>query len=140
MLPRLCSWPEASLPGAEGRYGSIIAGFASGALSTSAGLAGSPIALLFASRKLPKYRFRGSSAAYFLIISAAGLAVLFYGGIVDGKNALLAITLVPASLLGKIAGTSLLTRLSEESFRRLTLAVVILTGSLGAATAVRALF
>lgn len=70
----------------------------------------------------------------------AGLAVLFYGGIVDGKNAFLAITLVPASLLGKITGTSLLTRLSEESFRRLTLAVVILTGSLGVTTAVRALF
>ena len=131
---------ETSLPRAEGRLGSIVAGFASGALSTSAGLAGPPIALLFASRKLPKNRFRGSSAAYFLTIGVAGLPVFVYSGIVDGENALLAITLVPASLLGKIAGTSLLARLSEETFRRATLAVVVLTGVLGVATAARALF
>lgn len=70
----------------------------------------------------------------------AGLAVLIYSGIVNGENALLAIALVPASLLGKIAGTSLLARLSEETFRRVTLSVVVLTGILGVATAARALF
>ncbi|CAA9462437.1 MAG: Cobalt-zinc-cadmium resistance protein CzcA; Cation efflux system protein CusA [uncultured Rubrobacteraceae bacterium] len=131
---------ETSLPGAEGRLGPVVAGFSSGALSTSAGLAGPPIALLFASRKLPKNRFRGSSAAYFLIIGVAGLPVLVHSGIVNGENALLAITLVPASLLGKIVGTSLLARLSEETFRRVTLTIVVLTGVLGVATAVRALF
>ncbi len=96
--------------------------------------------MLFTARKLPKHRFRGSSAAYFLILGVAGLGVLVYADVIVRENALLAVALVPASLLGKVAGTSLLARLSEEGFRRLTLAVVILTGSLGVATAARAVF
>lgn len=49
----------------------------------------------------------------------------------------LALALVPAALLGKAIGTRSLKRVSENAFRALTL--VILTGSLGVATAVWAL-
>src|SRR3712207_8180612 len=52
------------LPGAETRWGTVVAGSTSGALSTSTGLAGPPIVLLLASRGLPKRVFRGSSAMY----------------------------------------------------------------------------
>jgi uncharacterized protein len=64
------------LPEADTRWGTIVAGSASGALSTSTGLAGPPIVLLLASRDLPKHEFRGTSALYFLPMSVVGLAVL----------------------------------------------------------------
>ncbi|HJQ29791.1 MAG TPA: sulfite exporter TauE/SafE family protein, partial [Rubrobacter sp.] len=50
---------DVRLPGADTRWGTLVAGSASGALSTSTGLAGPPIVLLLASRDLPKHEFRG---------------------------------------------------------------------------------
>jgi uncharacterized membrane protein YfcA len=127
------------LPGAETRWGTVVAGSASGALSTSTGLAGPPIVLLLASRGLPKRVFRGSSALYFLVMSVVGLIVLFYRGLFDGGDVPLMLALIPAAFLGKAIGTSMLKRISESTFRVVTLGIVILTGTLGVATAAWAL-
>jgi uncharacterized protein len=127
------------LPGAGTRWGTLVAGSASGALSTSTGLAGPPVVLLFASRGLPKHAFRGSSALYFLVLSLAGIAALYHRGLVTGEHVPLSIALVPAAFAGKLAGTALLPRFSDKAFRALTLAIVIVTGILGAATAAWAL-
>ena len=130
---------EIRLPGAETWWGPVVAGTTSGALSTSTGLAGPPIVLLFASRGLPKHAFRGSSALYFLVMGFVGLAALALWGLIDGDHVSLAFALVPAALLGKLVGTALLGRISEKTFRRATLVITLLTGALGFATALWAL-
>ncbi len=130
---------DVRLPGAETRWGTVVAGSASGALSTSTGLAGPPIVLLFASRNLPKRAFRGSSALYFLVMSLVGLAVLYLRGIFAAEQVPLALALIPAAFLGKALGTALLKKVSERGFRKISLGIVILTGSLGVATALWAL-
>jgi uncharacterized membrane protein YfcA len=130
---------DVRLPGAQTRWGTVVAGSASGALSTATGLAGPPIVLLLASRGFPKRAFRGSSALYFLVMSLVSLPILFYRGLLEGGDALLAGTLIPAAFLGKVIGTSMLKRVSERTFRMFTLGVVILTGALGVATAAWAL-
>jgi uncharacterized protein len=130
---------DVRLPGAGTRWGALVAGSASGALSTSTGLAGPPVVLLFASRGLTKHAFRGSSALYFLVLSLAGIAALYHRGLVTGEHVPLSIALVPAAFAGKLAGTALLPRFSDKAFRALTLAIVIVTGILGAATAAWAL-
>ena len=127
------------LPGAETRWGTVVAGWASGALSTSTGLAGPPIVLLLASRGFPKRAFRGSSALYFLAMSLVGLAVLYIRGIFDADHVPLALALIPAAFLGKAIGTAMLKRISEGAFRVVTLGIVILTGTLGVVTAAWAL-
>ena len=127
------------LPGAGTRWGTLVAGSASGALSTSTGLAGPPIVLLLASRDLPKQEFRGTSALYFLPMSVVGLVVLAFRGLVDGSEISLGLVLIPAAIAGKAAGTALLGRVSERAFRALTLGLVILTGTLGVTTAAWAL-
>lgn len=127
------------LPGADTRWGTIVAGSASGALSTSTGLAGPPIVLLLASRDLPKHEFRGTSALYFLPMSIVGLAVLGLRGLVEPGEISLGLLLIPAAIAGKAVGTVLLKHVSEKTFRALTLGLVILTGTLGAATAAWAL-
>ena len=130
---------EVRVPGAEGWLGTVIAGSTSGLLSTSTGLAGPPIVLLFAARHLPKHAFRGSSALYFLAMSFVGLAALTNRGLLDAAQIPLALALIPAAFLGKVLGTALLKRISDKTFRSVTLGVVILTGTLGAATAAWAL-
>jgi uncharacterized membrane protein YfcA len=127
------------LPGAQTRWGTVVAGSTSGALSTSTGLAGPPIVLLLASRNLPKHDFRGTSALYFLVMSLVGLAVLYFRGIFDVDQTPLALALIPAAFLGKAIGTALLKKVSERAFRTISLGIVILTGSLGVATALWAL-
>lgn len=130
---------DVRLPGAGTRWGTLVAGSTSGMLSTSTGLAGPPIVLLLASRGLPKHEFRGTSALYFLPMSVAGIAVLALRGLVDASEVPLGLLLVPAAIAGKAVGTALLGRVSERVFRAVTLGLVILTGTLGVATAVWAL-
>ena len=127
------------LPGADTRWGTLVAGSASGMLSTSTGLAGPPVVLLLASRALPKHEFRGTSALYFLPMSVAGLAVLSLRGLVEASEVPLGLLLIPAAIAGKAVGTALLRHVSERAFRALTLGLVVLTGTLGVATAAWAL-
>jgi uncharacterized protein len=130
---------DVRLPGAGTRWGTVVAGSTSGALSTSTGLAGPPIVLLLASRGFPKRAFRGSSALYFLAMSLVGLAVLYIRGIFGADHVPLALALIPAAFLGKAIGTAMLKRISEGAFRGVTLGIVILTGTLGVVTAAWAL-
>ena len=127
------------LPGAGSRWGPVVAGSASGALSTSTGLAGPPIVLLLAARELPKHDFRGTSALYFLVMSVFGIAVLAYRGVVEAEHIPLGAVLIPAALVGKAIGTAALKRVSERAFRGISLGLVIFTGALGVATAAWAL-
>ena len=127
------------LPGVGTRWGTLVAGSASGALSTSTGLAGPPIVLLLASRDLPKHEFRGTSALFFLPMSVVGLAVLAFRGLVEVSEVPLGLLLIPAAIAGKAVGTALLARVSERAFRAVTLGLVILTGTLGVTTAAWAL-
>lgn len=131
---------EVRLPGAGTRWGPVVAGGTSGALSTSTGLAAPPIVLLLSSRGLPKAEFRSTSALYFLAMSFAGLAVLAVRGLIEGGDIRLSALLIPAAIVGKVLGTSLLRRFSERAFRAFSLGMVILTGALGVATALWALF
>ena len=130
---------DVRLPGAGTRWGTLVAGSASGALSTSTGLAGPPIVLLLASRGLPKAEFRSTSALYFLPMSLVGLLVLAGRGLIEGGEISLSLILVPAAIVGKVIGTRLLGKVSERAFRSLSLGMVILTGTLGVATALWAL-
>lgn len=131
---------DVRLPGAGTRWGSVLAGAASGTLSSSTGLSGPPIVLLFASRGFPKRAFRASSALYFLAIGPVIIAELALRGLVDAAAlAPLALPLVAAAFVGKGVGTALFGRIPEGGFRLVTLGTVILTGALGVATAAHAL-
>ncbi|HEV2742310.1 MAG TPA: sulfite exporter TauE/SafE family protein, partial [Rubrobacter sp.] len=139
VLSALILLRDVRLPGAGTRWGTVVAGSASGALSTSTGLAGPPIVLLLASRGLPKAEFRSTSALYFLAMSLVGLIVLAGRGLVEGGEIQLGLVLVPAAIVGKMVGTAFLKKVSERAFRALSLGLVILTGTLGIATALWAL-
>jgi uncharacterized membrane protein YfcA len=95
--------------------------------------------LLLASRGLPKHEFRGTTALYFLPMSFAGLAALAVRGLVEAPEIPLGLVLIPVAIAGKDVSTALLKHVSEQAFRVVTLGLVILTGTLGVATAAWAL-
>lgn len=126
---------EVRLPAADTTYGAAAAGAASGFLSTSTGLAGPPVVLLLAARRLPKHAFRATTAFYFLPMSVVAAAVLYWQGLLKDSEIPLALALVPIAALGKWLGTRLVERVSEEAFRLLALGLTAATGVLGVATA-----
>jgi uncharacterized protein len=126
---------DVRLPGAGTGWATILAGSASGALSTATAPAGPPIVLLLASRDFPERAFRATSALYFLVANVMAFVVLAFGGSTEGGQLPLAAILVLAALVGKVLGTSFVGRISERTFPTVSLATVVLTGALGVATA-----
>lgn len=127
-------------PAAVGGAGAVaLAGFASGALNTSVGMAGPPVIMLLTARQTPMHAFRATSIAYFLGVGAVGATMLVAGGLVDRDDALFCLALLPPTLLGLTASRWLVRRVAQEQFRRLTLALLLATGLVGVGQALLAL-
>lgn len=119
------------LPGLKGRLGPMIAGTSAGVMSTSTGLGGPPIVMLFAARKLALDAFRATNAAYFTILACLTLSLLLFRGMVQWNYLGIAALLVPAAFLGKTLGTWTAGRLSSSNFRTITLGITLAAGCVG---------
>ncbi len=128
-----------TLPRSGGRWGTVVVGALSGILATSIGFPSPLATLLFTARKFAKASTRASGAAYFSSIGAIGLVVLIGRGMAEVTHFALAAIFIPAALLGKVLGSILLRRLSNETFRKVTLGVSMLAGIMGMSTALLAL-
>ena len=109
----------------------VVAGFASGALNTSVGMAGPPVVMLLTARRTPMHAFRATTIAYFLVAGAVGAAMLVGGRQLGRGDALFALALLPPTLLGLVASRWLVRRVSPEHFGRLTLGLLLATGLVG---------
>jgi uncharacterized membrane protein YfcA len=115
-----------------------LAGLASGTLSTSAGMSGPPVVLLFTTRQYDMQQFRGSVTAYFYYVNAIALSLLIVRGIVGAEELHVVVRLLPAAILGRFAGKLLLRWVSQAHFRRITLVLLMATGATGIVGALRA--
>ncbi len=116
-----------------------LAGLASGTLSTSAGMSGPPVVLLFTTRQYDMHQFRGSITAYFYYVNFVGLSVLILRGIVGWEQLQVAIHLLPAAIIGGFVGRRLLRLVSQSQFRKITLVMLLVTGTIGIVTALQSL-
>jgi uncharacterized membrane protein YfcA len=69
---------------------------------------------------------------YFLAIDAAGIAVLVWQGVVGWRETSIALGLLPGALVGGLLGRRLTRYVSVPVFRRIVLAMLIVTGVVGA--------
>lgn len=122
------------LPGAQGRWGPVVAGASTGVMATSTGLGGPPIVMLFAARNFGRDAFRASIAAYLLALGMATLCLLLVRGMVEVRHLWISVLLLPAAFAGKAIGTSAARHLPNKAFRRMTLGLILLTGLVGVAT------
>lgn len=125
--------------GMESWFATTIASTASGTLATSTGLSGPPVVILFNARGLEKDVFRITIAAYFIVIAVIGFAILLLGGSIGETEIVTSALLTPAALIGTLIGSRIARRLTADGFRTLTLALLLLTGLMGIATAIVAL-
>jgi hypothetical protein len=106
-----------------------IAGFTSGALTTSINVSGPPVVLWLEARGARPEEFRASLAATFLALNLAGGALLLAA---EGSASVDAGTVAP--LLGLVVagyalGALAFRRLNRERFYTLVLALVAATGA-----------
>ncbi len=105
-----------------------VAGLVSGMLSTSIGMSGLPVVLLFAVLAVPVPVFRATSVCYFLLIDFIGFPPLILQDIVTRDDVIFALLLAPAAVIGRLMGSWLVPYISPLAFRRATLGLLLATG------------
>jgi len=111
------------------RIGAAVAGFASGALTTSINVNGPPVVLWLEGRGASPQEFRASLAATFLALDASGAALLLAA---EGSGAVDAGAIGPLLALvvaGYALGAVAFRRLERARFYTLVLALVACTGA-----------
>jgi uncharacterized membrane protein YfcA len=111
-------------------------GLASGFLSGLFGTSGPPLAVYFHLGPWDKRAFRGHMMAVFLAMTAVRVPAYVVVGLLTGPRLLSGLMLLPAAVLGAVAGQHLHVRIPEGAFRRavalglLALGVLLLRRSL----------
>lgn len=119
-----------------GRATDTVAGFAAGILSTSTGTSGPPFVIALTNRGVEPDEFRRTLAVLFLVQSFLSLALFFVSGQVTRDAVQVALAGFPGLVLGWTAGERAFSRLSAEAFRRIVLAMLLLSGLVSLAGAV----
>lgn len=128
------------IPGIRSRLAPVVAGFTSGVLGTSTGMSGPPIVLLLTDRAPEPRVFRASITFYFSTMNLIGVLLVSRTGFVGKREFALAAVFLPIALFGRRVGQILLHRVSPVQFRRISMALLMLTGASGVITALVGLF
>ena len=102
----------------------IVSGFLNGCIS----LSGPPVAIFLTAGSVPKNVFRASISAYFLALNLVTMGVFAGEGILDMAFLKLLCVLVPATVLGTLAGVKAAAKIPEKIFRVCVLLLIILSG------------
>tara|TARA_Y100001960_G_scaffold286239_2_gene323413 strand:- start:1283 stop:2026 length:744 start_codon:yes stop_codon:yes gene_type:complete len=106
---------------------SIPVGALSGLLIGSTGLAGAPVILFFTNQDVEPQRFRANITFYLQSVSIVVFPAFFISGVLTSEVFILSGLLFPASLAGLITGIWLHSRVSQRIFRKIALAVVLIS-------------
>jgi uncharacterized membrane protein YfcA len=127
------------IPGIRSRIAPVVAGLSSGILGTSTGMSGPPVVLFLTDRTPEPRVFRASITFYFSLMNLVGILLVVRTGAVGGREFGIAAALLPVALFGRRVGQRLHDRVDQDQFRRITLALLILTGTSGMVTALAGL-
>jgi uncharacterized membrane protein YfcA len=123
-------------PGDLPRWAAPAAGFASGTLTTSTNTSGPPVVLYMLARGATPVQTRDTLTATFVGYSLLGFAALLLSGTegaIPHADALAA--LVPAAVIGHLAGRPVFARIADHHYEPVLTGVLIATALAGLATA-----
>jgi len=106
----------------------LATGAAAGALTTSLGMPGPPVALYLAALRLDKTTFRALSLSAFGAIQGISLLAQSLVIGIDARVWTMALVLVPISAFGATVGHALCHYVSERRFRHIVLVLLLATG------------
>lgn len=129
----------AQLAAVHSPYAPPVAGLLSGIMNTTTGIAGPPIAILFTGRDYNPRAFRASIITYFYIVDILAIILLWQQDVI-GRDQLVVVAqlAIPASI-GLITGRWLAKRVSHAAFRKVTIGLLLLTGTIGTIAALNQL-
>lgn len=110
------------------RPAGLGAGLVSGVLGGLFGLSGPPPVVYLSARPLAADQFRATLLLFLLAVDLARGAGYAVYGAADATLWLTGLALLPASVLGSWCGERLHQRLPEDTFRRLTAALLVVMG------------
>jgi len=105
---------------------SLALGALSGAMLGATSIGGPPVILYLLSGSDPAAVIRANLTLYVVLISAAGLVMLGFAGLLDGSTIHVALTLAVAFIGGVVVGSRLFARFSDQRFRQLTMLFMFL--------------
>ncbi len=108
----------------------VLAGLASGALCGIFGIGGPPVVVCLRAYRLDKATFRATLLGLFLIMSVLRFSVYTCRGMISAAHFSAAAWLLPASMLGMLAGMRLHNHLSERRFSGAVAVILIVLGVL----------
>ncbi len=103
----------------------LVAGFATGVLTTTVNANGPPTVLALQARGLPPAVFRPTTSAVLGLASAVGASLFLAAGRMSGETAAATAVAAPAVVLGWWVGSRLEPLLPPEVFRRLVLVLLV---------------
>lgn len=126
--PRLLAGQEEGLLKRYRAWIETAVGFASGLLTASIGMPGVPLAMYFAQGHLGKEQIRSTTLAFFVVIYTVSMVLQGVAGQIYSQTVLSSLGLVPAALLGIVAGDRLFGKLNQQRFRLLVNVILLYTG------------
>ncbi len=114
----------------RGRRWEVSVGLASGLLTGLFGTGGPPLILYYQLRGVEKSVFRGNLMAIFLLMTAVRVPSYAALDLITAPRLWSAAAVMPAVLVGAVAGQRIHLGLSEDLFRRLVSAALVMIGLL----------
>jgi uncharacterized membrane protein YfcA len=103
-------------------------GILSGILNGSISMSGPPLIFFFTNQGVKKQIFRANLLTYFLFINIITIPIYIIDGLLTEEALSLSAALLPALIIGAVAGNAFSHLLPERIFRRIILVVVMLSG------------
>jgi uncharacterized membrane protein YfcA len=118
------------------RWAAPVTGFASGALTTSTNTSGPPVVLYMLARGATPVQTRDTLTTTFVGYSLLGFAALLVSGTDGAVPPAAALgALLPAVVIGHLAGRPVFARIAEDRYEPVLTAVLVVTALTGLATA-----
>ena len=117
-----------SFPVKKERLAFVPIGITSGLLNGSISLSGPPVVLFLSNQGVDKMTFRANLTAYGLILNVVTVFSFAANGLLSSGVLHYSSWFVPAMLLGVLIGVKAASLLNEQTFRKITLGLIILSG------------
>ncbi|MEA2105056.1 MAG: sulfite exporter TauE/SafE family protein [Candidatus Cloacimonadota bacterium] len=106
----------------------LIIGFASGILGGAVSMSGPPIVLFLANNQERKNTFRVNLALYYFCLNLFIIPIYVLNNLLTPQVFSLSLTFLPALILGVIFGNLFAKKLPENTFRKITLILLLIMG------------
>lgn len=108
----------------------IATGVLAGFITLIANAAGPLMAVYFLAMRLPKLEYVGTGAVFFMLLNLYKVPFMMQLGLITADSLKLNLILLPAVLIGTVAGRWLLSRIDQALFEKLVLAFSTAAGVL----------